>query len=347
MPAIKNNQESVRWGIMGLGRQAERVAAAFAETTGADLSAVASDDHERARAFAERFGVPAVAESIDELIRRDDIEAIYLATPNHRHSMEAQTALRAGKHVLVEKPMALTRQEADEMRRAAAAAGRYLGVGFHLRHRSTIQEARRIVQDGTLGVIRRIQMEWSIGTPGETTLPPLPAHQRWREDPALSGGGALMARGVHLFDVIRFVTGQEILETTGMTDPHPDTGVDITAVALLRLVAGYAVVETSRTVPFAANEIRISGSLGRFTIRGALAPGTEESIEIETAAGARHLHFPGTNAWARQLEDFAAAVRGESHFGATADDGYRTTCITEDFLTAARNNRRVAIHYAE
>lgn len=319
------------------------MAQAIARSRGNALVAVASREEGRTRAFAKRHGVPFVFASYRAMLAYPKIDAVCIATPNFRHAREAISAFKAGKHVFVEKPMALSRADGDAMVRAALRARRHLAVGFHLRVRPSIQKARALIQSGAIGDILEIDLQWSIGREGEIRLPPLPAHQRWREKIPQSGGGALMSRGVHLFDLIRFLTGCEIEEVIGTTAPAPARGVDQSAWGIFRAGRTVATVATSRMLPHAPNEIHIFGTRGRMILRDALAPSQREIMEYTRGATSRTIHFPPIDAYRREIEDFASAVRGRASAGATGADGARCIAVTEAFLHSARTGRSARV----
>jgi predicted dehydrogenase len=159
-------------------------------------------DASRGRAVADCFGVPDVHSDFRELCSRRDIDAITIATPNAVHAQQALCALEHGKHVLCEKPLAMTATEAREMADAAANSGKVHQVAFTFRYGFALRELRNRVRAGDIGSPHYLRVQydgwnglrddWKIG---------------WRENQALAGGGILYDLGVHLFDAARFVLG--------------------------------------------------------------------------------------------------------------------------------------------
>ena len=308
----------LRCALVGLGQQATRFATDAASAHRAVICAAASADRERAAKFAARFNLP-LSGTYDEILARPDIDAIIIASPNDRHAPDALRAFAAGKHVLVEKPMALTTADGETMINTARAAKRSLVVGFHLRHRPAIVCARALIVGGAIGILRFIEAQWATGMPGGS-LPELPVHEQWREDLSRSGGGAIMARGVHLIDMVRFLTGDEITALTGMTNALLG-GVDQNAAAIVRLGTADAVIMTSRLLPFPLNEVRVFGTAGMIRITGALTSAREEAVERITADGKKIQTFSATARYADELDEFAAYVAGEPTTIATGADG--------------------------
>jgi predicted dehydrogenase len=168
-----------------------------------ELVAVANWRPESAEALAERHGIPRVTMEWESLVSDPEVDAIVIGTPNALHAPQAVAALRAGKHVLVEKPMSTTVAEADAMIAAAEEAGRVLMVAHCWRFRDEVVSMRDRIAAGDLGEVvktRGYGMHAGWGPSG------------WFTDGSLSGGGALVDMGVHAIDTARFLLG----------DPMPD-----------------------------------------------------------------------------------------------------------------------------
>ena len=127
------------------------MAPALVGATNTRLAAVCSRELERARDFGDRFGFSRVYDSYQSLLLDDTIDVVYLCTPHSLHAEQSIAAAQAGKHVLVEKPMAMSRREAETMVEASEKAGIVLGVGFHLRHHPAHKETHRLITEGSLG----------------------------------------------------------------------------------------------------------------------------------------------------------------------------------------------------
>jgi predicted dehydrogenase len=188
----------LRLAVIGAGFIADLHVRAARECEGVDVVGVASHHLERAQAFAERHGIPRATTDWTSLAGDAGVDAVVICTPNALHAPQAIAALRAGKAVLVEKPMALTVAEGEAMVRAAEAAGVPLLVGHMWRYRDEVRELRAGIARGELGRVVRthgygVHSGW--GPAG------------WFTDRALAGGGALIDMGVHAIDTGRFLLG--------------------------------------------------------------------------------------------------------------------------------------------
>jgi predicted dehydrogenase len=205
-----------------------------------ELTAVAGRNKDAVSAAAERLGFASAETDWQALVERDDIDLIDICTPGDSHAVIAVAALEAGKHVLCEKPLANTVEEAEQMAaaaRAAAARGAWAMCGFTYRRTPALALARRLVEAGRIGTVRQVRAQYL-----QDWLHDPDAPMTWRLDKAKSGSGALGDLGAHLVDTTQWLTGQAItgvsaiLETFVTSRPvsgeraglggHGDTGAD-------------------------------------------------------------------------------------------------------------------------
>src|SRR5713101_498181 len=223
----------MRVGIVGAGLQARRrgpVLLTFPETTLVVVSAVQAD---HAAPLASKLGCEA-AEGWESMVERDDLDALIVATPPHLHAPISVAAMRNGKHVLCEKPLARTIGEAETMVATARETGRVLKCGFNHRHHPAIQLARRWFEEGRIGDPIFIRARYGIGG--------RPGYEReWRANPEVVGGGQLMEQGIHVVDLARWFLGEfahvAAFVDTGFWKIKP---LEDNAFALLRTAAGTA-----------------------------------------------------------------------------------------------------------
>ena len=190
---------NLRWGIIGPGRIAPRLVRALSESRRGELVAVASRNAERAEAFASEHAIGRSFDSYDALLRDPDVDVVYVALPNHLHAQWTVRALEAGKHVLCEKPLALSVPEVDEIIAASRRTGRTAVEGFmYLHHPQTIQ-ALELARSGALG-----RLELVIGTFSFLLTQPNDP----RIDPQM-GGGSLWDVGCYPVSLARTIAREE------------------------------------------------------------------------------------------------------------------------------------------
>lgn len=192
---------TIRWGIIGCGDVCEvKSGPAFYKARDSALVAVMRRDGARAADFARRHGVPRSYDDADALIADPEVDAVYVATPPSSHRDYTLGAAAAGKHVLVEKPMALSVAECETMVAACRDAGVNLYVAYYRRALPRFERFRALAHDGTLGTVRLVLVRhlWSAAqAPGSA----------WRLDPAINGGGIFVDTQVHVLDWLDHVFG--------------------------------------------------------------------------------------------------------------------------------------------
>ena len=215
---------SLGWAIAGIGSHADlKIAPAIARARDSRLVAVYSRDRGRADAFAEKRGANAAYSSLDAMLADSRVDAVFVASPNHLHAPQTIKAAAAGKHVLAEKPMANSVSAAAAMIDACRDHGVTLGLGFELRFHPAHLWARRLIDAGAIGRIRLAHGQWGRGNRGEPEHLPRTGLREWWETPELIGeASVLVGLGVHVFDLLRFLLREEVVEVVAMTDGQTD-----------------------------------------------------------------------------------------------------------------------------
>ena len=185
-------------GIIGCGAIGRKRAGALA---GQQLVACADADVEAAEALSRAIPGAHAERSSEHLLARPDVDVVIVATTNDALAPIAAAALRAGKHVLVEKPAGRTREEVEGLMAAAAESRRFVRVGFNHRYHPALRQARALVDAGAIG--RLMMLRGRYGHGGR-----LGYEREWRADPARAGGGELVDQGVHLIDLARWFLGE-------------------------------------------------------------------------------------------------------------------------------------------
>ena len=188
---------------------------------GIELTAVAGRNAEAVEAARERYGFGAAVSDWRQLVERDDIDLIDVCTPGDTHAEIAIAALRAGKHVLCEKPLANTVAEAEEMAavaREAAVRGVYALCGFTYRRTPALAYAHRLIEEGRLGTLRQVRGQYLQDWLHDENAP-----MTWRLDKSKSGSGALGDIGAHLIDTTQWLTGQPITGVSALLETFVKT----------------------------------------------------------------------------------------------------------------------------
>lgn len=215
----------------------------------AHVLALYSRGLDRAKEMADRTGVPEASDDLDALLARDDIDAVTIVSSNDQHHSYAMAALAAGKHVLCDKPMALTAEQASEMTRAAHAAAVVNQIAFTFRYTYCIEEMRKRVTAGDIGNLHFIEIHNEVFSKQVVE----PQRASWRDDASIHGAGHLGEMGAHFIDTVNYVCGPVsgfISEVAAVTHTIPHSSQ--TAEGQLREVT---------TLDLASFFVRTSGGL--------------------------------------------------------------------------------------
>ncbi len=312
----------IGWGIVGTGGWADHTFAPAVLNGGGALIGAAGSSLEKSEAFAGRHAAPRAYRDVDELLADDDVQAVWVASPTDLHCDHALRALEAGKHVLVEKPMATSLADAERMASAAKRAQVTTAVGFQHRFNPSHRRLEELASSGELGDLVYVRLQQFIKSEGLPT--------DWRRDPARSGGWAINDLGTHVLDLLRFIVGDVEAIGGGLAAAQFDLPVDDLAVALLRFESAngkpaFGVVEVSTTVPGGGSVMELDGTQGVATLTGSWpgggtlrARGTEVAYEV-------------VDTYAAQVRAFGASVsQGSKYVGASWDDGLANVRLVED-----------------
>jgi 1,5-anhydro-D-fructose reductase (1,5-anhydro-D-mannitol-forming) len=330
----------VGWGLVGAGRHAgNRVAPAIVAAPNARLLGVVGRDPAQAAQFAGRFGASAYP-SLEALLSNPSIQAVYLVTPNDLHAPQTIAAARAGRHVLCEKPLALSPAECRAMIEACRVAGVQLGTGFHLRLHPAHQRVRELVAAGRLGPPSFARAQWAIA---RRTV-----RDGWWGLPQRSGAGIMYGTGVHAIDLLRFVLGQEVTEVAAWTDATPDQPLDSRVLALLRFDGGTeAMLVSARALGQPDNDLVVHGPDGRLRTSDTVWEDFGGRLELATESGVERWEYadprPDLRLYVDQVARFSSAVLGEGSPAASGEDGLAASRVTDAIQRSARERRTVSL----
>ena len=337
------------WGIVSTGMHPDtKIAPAINAADDGELVAVYSRDQGRAEAFAARHGAATAYSSLDDLLADNRVDAVFISSPNSLHAAQAIQCAEAGKHVLCEKPMATTLEDALAVVRACRDRGVKLGVGFELRHNSGHIMARNLVADGALGRVTLAQGQWGFGSRGQETFPPREGLRRWWDEPeAIGGASTMMGTGVHVMDLLRFVLSREIVEVAAITDGQTaERPLEQIATLALRFAGGtLGTLVCGRLLPDTRNDLALYGINGRFTSRETIWEAQKGDIEVVSDTVNLSEAYPDDylGNFIAQTEDFQRAVADDREPAATGVDGLRVVEVTLAAIESARTGRIVRI----
>ncbi len=299
------------YAVVGIGALTKSdILPAFASTKRARLTGLVSGSMDKARETAAEHGVSESGlytyDTFDRIADNPDIDAVYIVLPNHLHAEYTIRSHKAGKHVLVEKPMANTVEDCEAMIAASKEAERLLAVAYRLRYEPHTQEMIRMVREKEFGTARAILAEagFNIGNP-----------EQWRLSKEVAGGGSMMDIGIYAVNAARYLSGEEptevvALESTDRADPRFKE-VEDTVTFQMRFPSGVLGSSVS-SYGTSLNRFRVHAERGSFELEPALS---RKGIAMRVAKGGRMepREFPQVDHFAAMMDHLAeCAATGET-----------------------------------
>jgi xylose dehydrogenase (NAD/NADP) len=292
----------LRWGMLSTARIGLELIPGFARSTRSNLVAVASRDPARAMAYAQAHGIEKAHGRYESLLDDPEIDCLYVSLPNSLHAEWVRRALESGKHVLCEKPLTPTPDEAQGLFDLAERSGLVLAEAFMYRHHPKTLRAREIIASGDIGEPRVVSASFSFTVEDPTT------DIRYRADLA---GGALFDVGCYCVNFATYALDQSPDEARGIARPT-SSGVDESFFGTLGFPSGaVAQFDCSLAMPLSVGAT-VAGSHGAISIAmpwyAHLPPA---SIRVVRGDREEEIPTPGDNAYFLEIENFAGAVLGE------------------------------------
>ena len=290
----------LRWGILGPGRIAARLVRALRASDRSELVAVGSRDASRAAAFAATHGIGRAHGSYEDLLADPTVDAVYVSLPNHLHAEWSIRALRAGKHVLCEKPLALRVDEVDGIAQAAASAGRLAVEGFMYLHHPQTLRAVELARSGALGPLEVVNGAFSffLSAPNDPRLEPS------------MGGGSLWDVGCYPVSLSRRIAGDEPVAVSAFAR-FDEREVDRTFVGQLRFASGlFAQFDSGFSAPD-RQRIEIVGREATLVLESPFLPepdGPAPSLVLRRGDEATQIDVELLDQYRAEVDDFASAV---------------------------------------
>jgi predicted dehydrogenase len=342
----------IRWGVVGSGGIARRrtIPEGLAVSDSARLAAVYDLDPEVNREVGARFqALPA--KDLGELLG-SGVDSVYVASPVSAHYGQVLQCLRAGKHVLCEKPLALDAEQAEELVDVAEAVGVTLGTAFMMRFQSQHREALRLIREGRLGELTYGRAQLSCW------YPPIPG--AWRQDPGQGGGGSLMDLGGHCIDLLEMFFGRVCKVACFTNNTVHRYASEDSAAALLYFGGGaLATVDVFFCIPDAAsrNSLEIYGSQGAIVAGGTIGQGSQGEMtgyfespdtaydEKQSRGGKEGVPIRPVpvNIYRAEIEDFSQAIIEGRQPLLLAEEGLHNQRILAACYESARSGQTILV----
>ncbi len=324
----------LNWGLLSTAHINRALIPPLQVSQRNQLLAVGSRTQENADNYARARKIPRAYGSYEALLADPDINVIYNSLPNHLHAEWTIKAVEAGKHVLCEKPLALSVAEVDAIKAAARKHGRVVAEAFMYRHHPQNLKVQELVRNGSLGTLKLVRGSFTYILNGEGNI---------RADPAL-GGGSIWDVGCYPISYARSVIGADPFEVFGWQVTGP-TGIDDTFIGQMRFDHDvYSQFDCSFITPYHVL-MEIVGSEGTLTIPEPFKPGVDQKIYLTRDDKTETIKIKGQELYIGEVEDMADAILLGREPRISLDDSRANVAVIVALLESARSGKAISISY--
>lgn len=321
--------DKVRWGIMSTAEiGAKKVIPAMQNSTHCDIQALASLSLEKAKALATKLKIPRTFGSYEELLDCAEIDAVYIPLPNHLHVPWSIKALEAGKHVLCEKPIALSALEAQKLLDTSKKHPELkIMEAFMYRHHPQWQKARQLVASGKIGVLQTIQSFFSYYNTDPKNI----------RNMASIGGGGLMDIGCYTISLSRFIFDAEPQKVCGLMEYDPQFDVDRLTSAILDFGRGTSIFTCStQLAPY--QRVNIFGTRGRIEIEIPFNAPPDQPCKMwcQTQDQTEEISFPICDQYTIQGDLFSKAILNDTDVPTPLEDAVANMKVIDALVESAK-----------
>lgn len=322
----------LNWGLLSTARINRALIPPLRASKRNQLLAVGSRSQETADRYAHEWKVPRAHGSYEALLADPEIDVIYNPLPNQLHALWTIKAIEAGKHVLCEKPLALSVDEVDTVKEAARKHGRVVAEAFMYRHHPQTLKVQELVKSGSIGTLKLIRGSFTYVLHREGDV---------RLDPAM-GGGSIWDVGCYPISYARAVVGESPLEVFGWQVTGP-TGIDDTFLGQMRFANDvYAQFDSSFVIPF-HTFMEIIGSEGTLNIPKPFKPEVDEKIYLTRDNKTETIKIKGQELYIGEVEDMADAILLEKASRVSLEDSRVNVAVISALLESARIGKPVKV----
>jgi 1,5-anhydro-D-fructose reductase (1,5-anhydro-D-mannitol-forming) len=328
----------LRWGLIGASTIASEHVIGAIRANGGEVVSVLSSDASRGRSYAETHGIPRSTTDLAALVEVPDIDAVYISTTNELHRDQVFAAAAAGKHVMCEKPLALTLADARAMVAECKRQGVVMGTNHHLRNAATHRAMRDAIAKGRIGKPLFARVFHAVYLP--------PHLQGWRIKTPGAGGGVIFDITVHDADTLRFVLGDEpesvsaMVSRAGMAEAGLEDGV----MGVVRFAGGtLAQFHDAFTTRYATTGFEVHGDEGSLVATDCMTQQPRGEVVLRTSDGTVPLSLMHENLYARSIRLFQDATAGVGAPAATGEDGVCSLALALAAIEAAKAGRETSI----
>ncbi len=332
----------MNWIFVGASTIAsEHMVDAVRSTSGHEIKWLVSGVEDHGKAWSDMHEVPNFTTDYAEALAVQDASVVYISSTNEKHHDQAMAAIAAGKHVLCEKPLAMTRLQATEMVDSARSAKVVLATNHHLRCSGSHRAVKDLITSGCVGDILSMRVHHAVS---------LPANLRgWRVNDECFGGGVISDISVHDADVVRFLLGEDPVSVVAQKASSPmSSGVEDSVMSVLAMPSGVMVLaHESFTHPFAGSALEVHGNKGSIFGRGIMTQNPTGTVELVTCEGTKTVAYEAYSLYQQCVAEFVGAISGQGRPAADGVDGSKSLAVAQAIREAADSGTRVYVDYGD
>ncbi len=346
--------KKLRFGIIGAGGIADRrTLPGMMLAKNVEVVAVMEIDADTAERLRKKYNAKYAYTTAEEVVDNPEVDAVYIASPVKFHAPQARYAASKGKHILLEKPIATSIEEGEELLDYCKAQGVKIAAGFMMRFGTQVMNMKKAVAEGKIGQIVSGYSQFTLWLPKEAG--------NWRVDKSKSGGGSLMDMGVHCIDLMEYILGERVTHVTALNETVVfDYDVEDSSTVLMRMENGaQCVVQTNFNIPDAVSKWRLEffGTKGRLlgdTIIGQNDGGSVNAVFLDSVPGydaqQNHADAKGEeltgefgNMYTREVESFAESVLAGAPLVVPAEDALQVQKVIAAAYQSTVENKIIKI----
>jgi 1,5-anhydro-D-fructose reductase (1,5-anhydro-D-mannitol-forming) len=337
---MSQTQKELRWALIGASDIAKtRIINAINSQPNSRVAAVFSSNADRAKAYAAENKIPKAYDNLKTLLDDPEIDVVYISTTNDLHRDQALAAAAAGKHILCEKPLALSVDDARQMLKAAQAANVVLGTNHHLRNAVTHRTLRKLVKEGAIGKPLAARVFHAVYLP--------PRLQGWRLSRPEAGGGVILDITVHDTDTLRFVLDSEVEDVIARsaTQGLANSGMEDAVMGVMYFRDGVlAQFHDAFTVKHAPTGLEIHGTEGSLFAVNVMTQDPVGRVVLRRDSEETEIKLdPPEDLYVHSIRHFNQAVRTSTQPFATGADGLRSLAVALAALESSKSGRRTPV----
>ncbi|MEJ9219824.1 Gfo/Idh/MocA family oxidoreductase [Paenibacillus glucanolyticus] len=329
--------QKLRWGILGCASIAKHsVIPGLQQSPLNEVAAIASRDQDKATQAAEELNIPTAYGSYESLLADSSIDAIYIPLPNHLHKEWSIRAAEAGKHILCEKPLALTEAEAAEMAEAAAKAGVLLAEAFMYRYHPRYDMIKELITSGAIGEVRGIRSAFTFNSSANH------GNVRFRKE---WGGGSIYDVGCYPINAARILLDKEPEAVTVQAFFSPEHDhVDMMASGLIEFEGDVSLTFDCGMWAAYRNPLEVVGTEGLIEVPFAYSlPENGANFFLTTGDGRKEIEVPHANAYSEQGDHMAEAILNNKPLRFPTEDAIHNMKVIDACLQSAHERKRIVL----